>query len=67
MAFLAPLRRTVAIPTTTLREAMQQASYNLDRVRFFKVNQDTRVAQLIHDLRSVIPIGESEREAHVVD
>ena len=46
---------------------MQQASYNLDRVRFFKVNQDTRVAQLIHDLRSVIPIGESEREAHVVD
>ena len=46
---------------------MQQASHNLEKLRFFKADQDTKVAQLIRDLRSVIPIGESEREAQMLD
>jgi hypothetical protein len=61
------MRRNVAILTPTLREALQQASHNLEKLRLVNADQDTKVAQLIRDLRSVIPIGESEREAHISD
>jgi len=61
-----PMRRKVHI-LTTLREAMQQASRNLEHLGVFNADQDTRVAQLIRDLRAVIHITESEREPQLVD
>jgi hypothetical protein len=40
------MRRNVAI-LTTLREAMREVSHNLEKLKFFKADQDTKGAQLI--------------------
>jgi len=58
--------RNVSI-LTTLREAAQQASHNLENLRFFKPDQDAIMAKLIRDLRSAIPNSAAEREPQMAE
>jgi hypothetical protein len=58
--------RNVSI-LTTLREAAQQASHNLENLRFFKSDQDAIMAKLIRDLRSAIPNSAAEREPQMAE
>lgn len=46
----------------SLRDALRQAAHNLQNLKLIKPDTDVEVRRLMEELRSVVPMDESERE-----